>query len=350
MRTLLASIAAADFLGGCGHIQPSHPAHHGATKSVYADAETAPIEVAEDVADDPAIWVHPTDPQQSLIIGTHKKGGGLEVYDLSGRRLQSLPDGAYNNVDLRYGMALEHGTVDIVAASNRTDDSLALYGIDPQSRTLYPIAARIIPTLEKSYGLCMYASDEATYVFVNGKDGRVVQLKLIASDGRVDATPVREFDVGTQTEGCVADDELGYLYIGEEEVGIWRYDARPDAPAHRVLIDSVASKHLSADVEGLALYTLDNGEGYLIASSQGDNSYVVYKRTDGSYLGRFRVVDGAVDGTSETDGIDVTSAPIGSLFPNGLMVVQDGADAPSGFQNFKLIRMERILDALELNK
>src|SRR5690606_39134089 len=50
-----------------------------------------------DAADDPAIWVHPDDPEKSLVIGTDKKLG-LYVFDLEGRTLQTVPDGRMNNV------------------------------------------------------------------------------------------------------------------------------------------------------------------------------------------------------------------------------------------------------------
>jgi 3-phytase len=66
----------------------------------------------------------------------------------------------------------------------------------------------------------------------------------------------------------------------------------------------------------------------LIASSEGDNSYAVYTRTgDNAYLGAFRIVDGkGIDGSSDTDGIDVTTANLGSAFPRGLFVAQDGSN------------------------
>ncbi len=41
--------------------------------------------------DDPAIWVHPDDSGQSIVIVT-AKDGGLRVYDLSSRELQ-IPSG-----------------------------------------------------------------------------------------------------------------------------------------------------------------------------------------------------------------------------------------------------------------
>ena len=68
--------------------------------------ETEPVSTYGDAADDPAIWVNPRDPAQSLIIGANKKLG-LEVYDLAGRRIQTLPDGRMNNVDLRDGFPFD---------------------------------------------------------------------------------------------------------------------------------------------------------------------------------------------------------------------------------------------------
>jgi myo-inositol-hexaphosphate 3-phosphohydrolase len=39
--------------------------------------------------DDPAIWVHPSQPAASLVIVT-KKNAGLSVYDLAGQELQAI--------------------------------------------------------------------------------------------------------------------------------------------------------------------------------------------------------------------------------------------------------------------
>src|SRR5262249_45148308 len=40
-------------------------------------------------ADDPAVWVHPMDPAQSLVIGT-LKNAGLIVYNLQGQAVQPI--------------------------------------------------------------------------------------------------------------------------------------------------------------------------------------------------------------------------------------------------------------------
>ena len=72
---------------------------------VLPTVETDPVPHGKDAADDPAIWVHPADPTQSIIIGIDKKGG-LAVYNLAGRQLQYLAGGRINNVDLRYHFPL----------------------------------------------------------------------------------------------------------------------------------------------------------------------------------------------------------------------------------------------------
>ena len=73
-------------------------------------AEEPTDQGADDAADDVAVWVHPTDRALSLVLGTDKTSG-LAVYDLAGRQLQFLTDGAINNVDLRYGFPLGGGHV-----------------------------------------------------------------------------------------------------------------------------------------------------------------------------------------------------------------------------------------------
>ena len=55
-----------------------------------------------DAADDPAIWRNPIDPSRSTVIG-NDKGGALEVYDLSGARIQRFTGGFFGNVDVRSG-------------------------------------------------------------------------------------------------------------------------------------------------------------------------------------------------------------------------------------------------------
>ena len=316
---------------------------------VAATVETEPVPNSGDAADDPAIWVHPTDPAQSTIIGTDKKGG-IAVYDLAGRQLQYLADGNLNNVDLRAGFPLGGQAVTLVTASNRSTNSITIYRVNPATRLLENVAARTVRTLT-AYGACMYHSPVTGtyYYFGNSPTGEVEQWALFdTGSGQVDARLVRSFNVGTQTEGCVADDELGSFYIGEEGVGIWKYGAEPAAGAARTLVDTTcAGGHLAKDVEGLTIAYSAGGTGYLIASSQGDNRFTVYQRGgSNAYIKQFTIsASSTIDGVSVTDGIDVTTRNLGPAFPRGVFVAQDNTNE-GGNQNYKLVPLQLIIGDL----
>jgi 3-phytase len=315
---------------------------------VGATVETEAVGHSGDAADDPAVWVHPDDPAQSVVVATDKQGG-LLVYDLTGKELQYLPVGDMNNVDIRPaadGFTVGGRPVVLVVAGNRTTNTLDVFELDPDTRTLRGIgAAPIAPGLEV-YGSCLYRSTSGVYAFVNSKEGEVEQWKL-ADDGAgaVGGQLVRTFRVGSQTEGCVADDELGQLYLGEETKGIWKFGAEPDDGDTGILIAEVSSSGpLVGQVEGLALTYGPKGTGYLLASSQGNSSYAVFRREGGhSYVGTFRITDqGGVDAADETDGIDVSTADLGPSFPSGVFVAQDGKN-DDGAQNFKLVPLQDVL-------
>jgi 3-phytase len=312
-----------------------------------ASVETEPVPRSGDAADDPAIWINPADPSQSTIIATDKKGG-LIVYDLAGKQLQYLADGTPNNVDIRAGFQLGGQAVALVTTGKDNNDTLGIYRVDPATRLLENVAARVIAT-GATYGSCMYhsAKTKAFYYFVTGKNGVVEQWELFAtSSNQVDATMIRSFKVGTQIEGCVADDQLGHLYISEESVGIWKYAAEPDGGDSAVLVDTTGPEgHLTADVEGLAIAYNRDGTGYLLASSQGESAYTIYQRAgNNAYLRTFKIVAGnGIDGTEQTDGIDVTTANLGPAFPNGVFIAQDGKNDTAN-QNFKLVPWQQIAD------
>ena len=325
--------------------------------TVTATVETAFAGSYGDAADDPAIWANARDPSKSLVIATDKKAG-LYVYDMQGKVVQFLADGKMNNVDLREDFELGGEKVVLVTASNRTDKSIAIYRLDTEKRELVNVADGVQPTgLGDPYGLCMYrsAKDQRTYVFINGDDTRKRQWELVAgANGRVKAKLVRDMSFDSQTEGCVADDASGALYVNEEDVGLWRMSAEPDGGDARTSVQKIADNPaVKDDYEGLGIYDLGDGRGYIVVSSQGNDSYAVYRREgDQEYLGSFAVVADplrGIDGISETDGLEVTSRNLGPGFEHGAMVAQDGRNVmPVENQNYKYVPWESIARALGL--
>ena len=320
---------------------------------VVARAETQPVGTANaDAADDPAIWQNAADPARSLIVGTDKKAG-LYVYGPDGAIKSFNAAGQLNNVALAQG-----ADSILVAASDRTDplhSRIALFALDPADGSLAKLGA-VDSGPGEAYGLCMgplmaKSADgrEEAMIYAALKDGTVREVRVSHASGAVAGSIVREWKIATQIEGCVVNSYDRSLFVGEEMVGVWRISLR-EPKAAPVRFASVDGQQLVADVEGLALATLPDGRRILLASSQGDHAYAAYDTADGTFLGRFRLVDsadGAMDGTSETDGIDVVIGDFGPAFPGGLFVAQDG-DNGSGTQNFKLVAWDDIAAALGL--
>ncbi len=310
---------------------------------VAATAETDPVDTAADAADDPAIWRNPADPAKSLVIGTDKKAG-IHVYSLAGKRLSFTPADRLNNVDLR-----TVGTHVIAAASDRADVDAAhvsLFTLDTAAARLVPLGRFPVGPGE-AYGMCLWtrARDHALFGFVVLKDGRIDQVAIDVSGTVPKVTTVRSMKLASQAEGCVVDDRTGLLYVAEEDVGLWRFDADPAAPGTATPIAQVDGRTLVADAEGLALAPSGRRGGYLVVSSQGDNAYTLYRLPGVTYAGRFRIGGGAIDGTSDTDGIDLMLGDFGPAYPGGLFVAQDGDNAPDT-QNFKFVGWTAVRRAL----
>ncbi|MDR6144233.1 myo-inositol-hexaphosphate 3-phosphohydrolase [Sphingomonas sp. SORGH_AS870] len=338
MRAALTAL----LLAGCASVPGATPI---AAPTVAASAETDPVDSTSDAADDPAIWRNAANPAASLVIGTDKQAG-IHVYDLAGRRLSFTPAARLNNVDLR-----ETGGRVIVAASDRADKAqahVALFTLDTVARRLVPMGRYPVGAGE-AYGMCLWtrASDKALFGFVVLKDGRIDQVRIDLSGAAPRVETVRSMKLGSQAEGCVVDDRTGLLYVAEEDVGLWRFAADPAAPGTATPIARVDGRTLVADAEGLALAPRGAKGGYLVVSSQGDNAYTLYRLPGVIYAGRFRIGGGAIDGTSDTDGIELALGDFGPAYPKGLFVAQDGDNAPDT-QNFKYVGWDKVRKALGL--
>ncbi len=277
-----------------------------------------------DDTDDMCIWIHPTDPTLSTIIAADKAADNLIVYDLAGNTLQILPffhsptgSEQPGNVDLRYGFQLGDEVVDIVAVNQRSSSQgrgVRIFKIDPETRLL----SRVDDGLEMThanYGMCLYKSQVTGkfYYFATAKSQGVEQYELV-DNGQGQITPVfvRRWDQ-KKCEGAVADDELGYVYIAEESTGLWRYDAEPGGSVEGTHIAVVGENGYDNDAEGVTIYYAPDG-GYIIASSQGTSTFMVYDRLPPHAF----VKSFSVEGVEDTDGVDVTNINLGPDFPNGL--------------------------------
>ena len=378
---------------------------------VTAKLETPALWDADDAdADDPAIWVDEDDAENSLVITTAKEAG-MNVYDLEGQLVQHIDPkpapgegdapGRYNNVDLIHDFELDGDEVDLAVVSDKGMDDLGIFVIDDGELTevTAPDAGRIFSASQEevnsehtAYGLATWQEDDGAYALVSrnsetevallelsdkgdgtvGWDvvGELARPAALASCIALTSPPAHDPGQYAQVEGIAVDEESGTAYLGQELVGIWKVDA--DLTGEAELVDTAiefglpgtydaeldecvygenpgfGGDVLRTDIEGLTIYETDEGEGYLLASSQGDDSFAVYDiEDDNAYVGSFSVVDGAVDGTQHSDGADVVNVSLPG-FDGGLLVLQDGDNTPEGSDeestNFKYLAWEDVAE------
>jgi len=304
-------------------------------------------------ADDPAIWIHPATPAKSVIIGTDKDAsGGLYVWDMTGKQIQYVALGRPNNVDVRYGMKVGGQPIDIAVTNSRSNPKqIKVYKINPNDGTLTDLTTGsgiLTPELDDPYGVCLYQrpSDGAMFVIESTQSGAKSNLHQYRleddGNGKVKGAYVRTFGNNTIkkfVEGLVADDELGYVYASDETNAIRKYYADPGRGDDNQIVAFALGDGISGDREGLAIYKCPNGAGYLLASNQSGTNVKVYRREgeDGDPHKHTLLTTIKTNGSSATDGLDVTNRPTSAQFPKGFVITHN---APG--KQFKLYAWEEI--------
>jgi len=284
--------------------------------------------------DDPAIWIDRADPSRSLIVGTDKEAdGALYVYDLGGRivnRVGGLK--RPNNVDIAYGLPLGGTPTDIAVTTER--DMMRLRVFSLPGMTSVDNGDLVVfggDTNRAPMGIALYrrARDGAMFAFVGGKAGPLTgyigQYRL-ADDGtgHVKMTLVRRFGAYSgrkEIEAIAVDAELGYVYYADETVGVHKYKADPDAPDANRELALFATSGFAGDHEGISIYTINGGTGYILVSDQQANQFRIYPREGAP--GRpheHRLVKTVPVAAIESDGCEVTNVDLGPAFPRGLFV------------------------------
>jgi 3-phytase len=355
MRELLFACAAAACLAACA---PNAGTGKSSTPAVQPPSDMQPVlhtDPVTDDPDDPAIWVHPSDPEKSLILGTNKvkaPTGALVVFGLDGKTRQTITGlDRPNNVDIEYGFPLGAKRVDIAVAAERLQSRLRVFEIAQNGSGIRDIGSpegtRVFTDRQGEeaapMGVSLYRrpADGAIFAIVAPKsgprEGYLGQYRLEDDGkGRVKAAFVRyfgRFSGGAEIEAVAVDDELGYVYYADEGDGIHKYSADPDRAHAAAELAHFGRSGFKADREGIAIYARADGAGYIVCTDQleGNSEYHLYKREgepgrphDHSAL--VKVVRGGAD---STDGLEITSRPLGPKFPAGMMVAMN-----SGPKNF----------------
>lgn len=333
----LIAIAATSGLGG--QVRPSSVR----TLTLKPVGMTAPV--GED-ADDPAIWVHPSDRLRSLIVGTDKAegtAGALYVFNLAGKMVQRVGGlDRPNNVDIEQGVRLGGRVLDIAVAAERRAHRLRVYRVRGSAPYLTDItgSTRVFSgetgdaSLPMGVSLYHRRKDGDVFALVSRKSGPAQgylgQYRLtMGRDGKVDAREVRRFGAFSgkgEIESVCADDDLGYVYYSDEGFGVRKYHADPDRSGAGKELARFATAGYKGDHEGIAIMPTGRGKGYVVSTEQiaGSSRYHVHTREGAPgkpHLHReVAVLQGPAD---DTDGIEIAAGSFGSRFPRGLLVAMN---------------------------
>jgi len=298
-----------------------------------------PVVVTEPVkwdTDDPAIWVNPVDPAQSLIIGTDKNSdGALYVFDLDGKIIPEKTVRGLkrpNNVDVEYGLIINGKPIDIAVATERETNKLRIYQL-PEMKAIDNGGVDVF-TGEKEQGpmgISLYkrAKDSAIFAIVSRKSGPLdgyLWQYLLKDDGKgeVKGTKVRAFGLYSgkkEIESIAVDDKLGYVYYSDEQSCVRKYFADPDMPGAEKQLGTISVAGYLEDNEGISIYEVNDGTGYILVSNQSANKFHIYKREGEAGNPHDQKEVKVVDvSTTNSDGSEVTNVPMGSKFPAGMFV------------------------------
>lgn len=283
--------------------------------------------------DDPAIWVNPEDPSRSIVFGTDKEtNGAIYAFDLNGKIIEEKTIRGIerpNNVDIEYGFELNDSTLtDILVFTEREKQQIRMFSV-PDMKPLDKGGFSVfedeqIPGYRLPMGIGLYKSPKNSiiYAIVGRKtgptQGYLYQYELKADTTSIHTNLVRKFGSFSsqkEIEAIAIDDVNGFVYYSDEGVCIRKYYAEPDMGD--IEISCFGGEYFLDDIEGIAIATYPSGEGFLIVSNQQRGEFNIFSRGDNSFVKAINL------GTRETDGCEVVTVPLNTIFPNGLFVAMN---------------------------
>lgn len=324
-----------------------------------------PVFVTDSVihdTDDPAIWIHPSEPSKSLIIGTDKdEDGALFVFDLEGKKIDSLVVRGLkrpNNVDVSYGLKMGDKLVDFAVTGERMTSKLRFYSLpdmkEIQAGGTEAFQGETGEMFRDLMGVAVYhdQTNRKHYVLAGRKTGPtdgtyLWQYEIKGSESGITLDLVRKFGNYSgkkEIEAIAVDNELGFIYYSDEGVGVRKYHADPAKGNDELAL--FATEGFSQDHEGISIYKLDDTTGYILVSDQEVNQFHVFPREGApSDPHRHDLITVIKTSTVSSDGSEVTGLPLNSTFTKGLFV------AMSDDKTFQIYRWEDLAgDILQYRK
>ncbi len=283
--------------------------------------------------DDPAIWVNPTDPSKSLVLGTDKGDttGGIYVFDLEGKidhkkTVSNLK--RPNNIDIEYGFNYKNKKIDIAVFTERGRRMIRVFSLpDMKEIDNGGIEVFVGESQHDPMGISLYKNSDNVYAIVgrkSGPDGTFLwQYKLYTDEnGFVNGKKVRafgRFSGKKEIESIVVDDDLGFVYYSDETVGVRQFFASADSSGRE--LSMFATKGVKNDHEGLSIFPTSEKTGYILLSDQQANRFQIFSREGtGDEPFNHKLIKVVKVAARDSDGSDVTAVSLNNTFKHGLFV------------------------------
>jgi 3-phytase len=303
----------------------------------------------------PVIWENPLDPSASRVYTVDGSGDVLQ-YLLNGTTDASASLGA-RDLAVAYNVPFGGEVRDLLVVG--TDANvLSFFAIDSNTGALtvagpdLPVLAGSASTLDR---VAVYQSplSEQFYAFVADQTGNVEQWQFFAdSSGAITASVVdsRGIGIGERLGGWVVDEADMRVYVTGRSQGLYRFDAEPGGDGLALVDSTSGAGDLVPPVGGVALYRA-HGQGYLVVANTGSSDFALYNRgpsTSNDFVTRFQIGAGnGLDGVQGPIGLSVMSFGLGTAFPKGLLVAEDGFSS-SGQTDLKYVAWSDLATAASL--
>lgn len=218
--------------------------------------------------------------------------------------------------------------MDIAVVTEREANKLRIFSL-PDMKAIDNGGIEVFAgdSLRAPMGIALYTrpSGKEIFAIVSRKtgpaEGYLWQYKL-SDDGKgnVKGDVVRKFGQYSgkkEIESVAVDNELGFVYYSDEQVGVRKYLADPDSASRELGL--IPNTGFTEDNEGISIYKTGKDTGYLLVSDQGAGKFHIFDRkADAS--GKHPLIKIVKVGAEKSDGSDVTALPLNGTFAKGLFV------------------------------
>jgi len=291
------------------------------------------------------IWPNHDDPARSRVVSALATGE-VSILDLNGKIVSNL-DGAtgVTALDVQTDVSVDGKTLDLLALAESSNHRLRFFILDRKTGEAQDVTGKAPVFVGKEEGITgvsglgiFQRADGTLFVVVDPVGGPTVnsiaQYRIAwTEDGKVDLSLERTFgkssakpDTEGQTDTLAIDDEGGFVYVLEPSTGIRKFPADPDAADAQRDLAFFATSGFSANRQGLALFKLPERGGFVLtAQDLGSGANLrLFPRVGPDSNPHEHALSGekTVAGVGRA-GLEASAHPLGTQFPNGLLVMSD---------------------------